>query len=245
MGKEENKVVFWKDTSTDRKFLMLVLLGFLFVAFDQHVICSWLNGIFPVFDQSAKINPEFQLYTLNYIYGMKANIYEYTIGEISYNLKVDVFSDLLGYIMIAIGLIKLSGKTKIFNISVMTSVIAIILYMGIRVLPFVLNGEVLSYVCFWLAIAQFGIDICIGYMFVYGICDLLSGYQYVRDRKAIVIAWFATIILNGTVMVLYWMSPVINGVLMTFYNIFDLGVNLLFVYFVLKNREYILGEKTA
>jgi hypothetical protein len=215
------------------------------VVFDQHIVCNWLNGVYPKFVESTKIHAEFQWYTLNYFFGMHANVYEFTIGELSYRIKVDVFSDLLGYFMMFIGLIRLSKKTKIFNISAATCVLAILLYIGIRFLPFFLNGQILSYACFWLAIAQYGIDICIGYMFVYGLCDLLPGYQYVRDRKAIVISWFATIILNGVVMILYWLSPVINGILITVYNILDLGINILFVYFVLRIREYILGDKIA
>ncbi|MDY5577043.1 MAG: hypothetical protein SPF70_06130 [Lachnospiraceae bacterium] len=245
MSENKNVLSFWKSTGADIKFLMLILVGFMLLIFDQHVTCSWLNGIYPAFQQSYNINEEFQLYTLNYVFGMKANIYEYSIGEISYHLKVDIFPDLIGYIFITIGLLKLSGKTKIFNISAMTSMFSIILYVVIRLLPFIFNGEQLSYLCFWLVIAQFGLDICIGYMFVYGICDLLQGYQYVRDRKAIGISWFVTVIVNAAVLLLSWLSAVINPALLTFYNMFDLAVNLLFFYFVFRIRDYIFGYRKA
>lgn len=82
-------------------------------------------------------------------------------------------------------------------------------------------------------------------MFVYGLCDLLSGYQYVRDRKAIVLSWFTTVILNAVVTILTWMSWFLNPMFYTFYNMFDLAVNLLFFYFIFKNRDYILGYKKA
>lgn len=245
MSEIKKKTGFWGSMADDTKYLMIVLVGFMFLIFDQHIVCGWLNGIYPAFQQSADINEAFQLYTLNYLFGMKANVYEYSIGEIAYNIKVDIFSDLIGYMLIAAGLKKLSKRTKIFNIAVMTAVAAIVLYIGVRLLPFVFNGEQLSYICFWLIIAQFGIEICIGYMFVYGICDLLSGYQYVRDRRAIVIAWFATIVLNAVVLVLSWMSWFLNPAFYTFYNIFDLAVNLLFFYFIFRDREYILGYKKA
>ena len=127
----------------------------------------------------------------------------------------------------------------------MTSMFSIILYVVIRLLPFIFNGEQLSYLCFWLVIAQFGLDICIGYMFVYGICDLLQGYQYVRDRKAIGISWFVTVIVNAAVLLLSWLSAVINPALLTFYNMFDLAVNLLFFYFVFRIRDYIFGYRKA
>lgn len=251
MSDVKEKTGFWKNIPRDKKFLMIVLAGFMLLIFDQHITCQWLNGIYPSFQQySGLTSDEFQLYTLNYLFGMKANIYSYAegpkaIGEMAYNIKIDIFPDLLGYILIAVGLKKLSGKTKIFNIAVMTSGIAILLYMGIRVLPFIFNGQQLSHICFWGIIAQFGIEVCIGYMFVYGLCDLLSGYQYVRDRKAIVLSWFTTVILNAVVTMLTWMSWFLNPMFYTFYNMFDLAVNLLFFYFIFKNRDYILGYKKA
>ena len=251
MSDVKEKTGFWKGIPRDKKFLMIVLAGFMLLIFDQHITCPWLNGIYPSFRQYTGLtSDEFQLYTLNYLFGMKANIYSYAegpkgIGEMAYNIKIDIFPDLLGYILIAIGLKKLSGKTRIFNIAVMTSGIAILLYIGTRVLPFIFNGQQLSHLCFWAIIAQFGIEVCIGYMFVYGLCDLLSGYQYVRDRKAIVLSWFTTVILNAVVTILTWMSWFLNPMFYTFYNMFDLAVNLLFFYFIFKNRDYILGYKKA
>lgn len=227
----------------DIRYLMIVLIGFMVLIFDQHVRCSWLNGIYPPFVESPNINVEFQLYTLNYLFGMSYHIYEYTIGELAYNLKVDIFSDFIGYILIAYGMMRLSKKTKIFNIGVMTSIAAIVIYIVTRLLPFVFNGQQLSYICFFLIIAQAGVEICIGYMFVYGVCDLLPGYQFVRDRKAIVISWFAAVVLNIVIVVLGWLAPVMNSVLLTCYNIFDLAANLLFFYLVFRVRDYILGYK--
>lgn len=242
---EEKKASFWNSMNGDIKFLMIILIGFMFLIFDQHIVCSWLNGIYPPFQQSSAINEEFQLFTMNYLFGMKANVYEKSIGEIAYNIKVDIFSDLIGYVLITIGLKKLSKRTKVFNIGVVTSLAAIVLYIITRLLPFLFNGEQLSYICFFLIIAQFGIEVCIGYMFIYGLCDLLSGYQYVRDRRAIVISWFATVVLNAVVMILAWMSWFLNPAFYTIYNMLDLAVNLIFFYFVFRNREYYFGYKKA
>ena len=251
MSDVKEKTGFWSSIPNDKKYLMIVLIGFMLLIFDQHITCSWLNGIYPAFKQyTGNTSDEFQLYTLNYLFGMKANIYTYTdgaksIGEMAYNIKIDIFSDLLGYLLIAVALKKLSKKTKIFNIAVMTCVVASVLYIGIRFLPLIFNGQQLSHICFWMIIAQFGLEVCIGYMFVYGICDLLSGYQYVRDRKAIVLAWFTTVILNAVVMLLTWMAWFLNPAFYTFYNMFDLAVNILFFYFIYKDRDYILGYKKA
>ena len=152
MSDVKEKTGFWKSIPRDKKFLMIVLAGFMLLIFDQHITCPWLNGIYPSFRQYTGLtSDEFQLYTLNYLFGMKANIYSYAegpkgIGEMAYNIKIDIFPDLLGYILIAIGLKKLSGKTRIFNIAVMTSGIAILLYIGTRVLPFIFNGQQLSHI---------------------------------------------------------------------------------------------------
>lgn len=245
MLQETGKKGFWKNTPQDVKYLILILVGFMFLIFDQHIVCSWLNGIYPAYSESSGINTEFQLYTLNYLFGLSYNVYEYSIGELAYNIRIDVFSDFIGYILITMGLLKMAKKTKIFNVAAMTSIGAIILYVATRLLPFMFNGAQLCYMCFWLIIAQMGLDICIGYMFVYGVCDLLSGYQYVRDRRAIGISWFASVVLNITVMLVMWMAPMMNGALLTFYNIFDLAVNLLFFWFVFRVRDYILGYKQS
>lgn len=244
---EKKKITdLWKNTNTDIKFLILILVGFMIVVFDQHIDCHWLSGIYPPYQQAYKdMNDEFQLYTLNYIFGMHANIYEYSIGEITYRLKVDIFSDLIGYLLMAIGLFRLSHKTKIFSISGMTAMLAAALYIVTRLLPFVFNGAQLTYICFFLIIAQYGLEVCIGYMFIYGIFDLLAGYQYSRDRRAIGLSWFSTIIVNLVLIIIGWMSMMLNPVLITFYNMLDLALNLMFVYFVYKNREYILGLKKA
>ncbi len=236
---------FWKEMKSDTRYLILVLIGILLTAFDQHIVCSFLNGIYPAFVQSADINEAFQFYTMNDIFGMKANIYQYSIGEITYNLKVDIFPDLAGYLLIAFGLFKLSKKTKIYNLSATTAVIACVLYVCVRLLPFVFNGQQLVYICFMLIIAQFGMEICITYMFMYGTCQLLPGYAFAQSRRAIGISWFVTIILNTVILVISWMAVMLNPIFLTVYNMLDLGVNLLFVYFVFKDRDYILGYKKA
>lgn len=238
---------FWKELRSESGALMIAVIGFMLLVFDQHVSCSFLNGIYPKFQESYDISAQFQLYTLNYIFGMSANIYEYTIGEIAYSLRVDVFSDLLGYILITIGMMKMSKKNKIFNLASMTSIFAIIIYIGTRMTPFFLNGEILSYVVFWLIIAQCGVEICVGYLFVYAICDMLPGYQHVRDRKAIGISWFVTVVLSIVVMILHWLSPTpyMSHLLVNFYDILLLAVTILYFYFVLRNKDYIFGYKTV
>lgn len=245
MSDMTKKTGFFSSMANDTKLLMMILIGFMFLIFDQHVTCSWLNGIYPAFEQASGINAEFQLYTLNYLFGMDYHIYEYSIGELSYNLRVDIFPDLIGYILIAFGLLKLAGRTKIFHIAAVTCAGAIILYIATRLLPFIFNGQQLSYMCFWLIIAQAGIEICIGYLFIFGVFDLIPGYQYARDRKAIGISWLASVILNITVIVTGWLAPVLNPALITFYNIFDLSVNLLFFYLVFRVRDYILGYRQS
>lgn len=250
MSDVQEKKGFLKSVPLDVKLLMLVLFGFMLLIFDQHVVCSFLNGIYPKFVQSYDINAEFQLFTINSIFGMSYQAYDYSDGEmviegLAYNLKVDIFPDLLGYILIAIGLYKLAKRTKIFNLAATTSVGAVVLYVITRLLPFVFTGEQLSYICFWLIIAQTGIEICIGYMFVFGICDLIPGYQYVRDRRAIGISWFASVILNIVVVVINWMAPMLNPALLVFYHMFDLAANLLYFYFIIRIRDYILGYKKA
>ncbi len=236
---------FCKELKSESGALLITVLGFLLLVFDQRIYCGFLNGIFPAYQQTYEIGAEFQLYTLNYIFGMAANIYEYSIGEISYAIRVDVFSDLLGYVLLFVGMKKMAKKNKVFNLGVMTVMFAVLIYAFTRVTPFFLNGEILTFVTFWLIIAQCGVDICVGYLFVYGVCDLLPGYQHMRDRKAIGISWFVTVILNIVVVFLHWLSPTayLPHLLVNFYDMLLLAISALYFYFVLRNRDYIFGYK--
>lgn len=236
---------FFNELKSESGALLITVIGFLLLVFDSRIPCGFLNGLFPAYEQTYEMSAQFQLYTLNYIFGMSANIYEYSIGEIGYALRVDVFSDLIGYILIMIGTMKMAKKNKIFNLAATTSMFAIVLYAVIRLMPMMFNGKILTSITFWMIVAQCGMEICVGYLFVYGICDMLPGYQHVRDRKAIGISWLVTVILNIVVVFVHWLSPspYMSQFVVNVYDMLLLGITILYFYFVLRNRDYIYGYK--
>lgn len=236
---------FFKELKSESGALLITIIGFLLLVFDSRIPCGFLNGLFPAYQESYEMSVQYQLYTLNYMYGMSANIYEYTIGELAYGIRVDIFSDLIGYLLIIFGTMKMGKMNKIFKLTAGTSMFAIVLYVVTRLMPMVFNGQILTSITFWMIIAQCGVEICVGYLFVYGICDMLPGYQHVRDRKAIGISWFVTVILNIVVVFIHWLSPspYMSQLVVNIYDILLLGITFLYFYFVLRNRDYIYGYK--
>lgn len=233
-----------KNISREKWLLLLVIIGFFLVMFDQNISLGRINP-YPAYETDSSYNLEFQVYSLNYNYGAGCEYEQLNLaykGDIYYQLTLDIFPDLLGFVILAIFLKKMSKFSKLFGIASVMSWLAILLYGVVHFMPFVFNGMVLSYMSFWLAIATFGIEAIIGYVFICGVCDTLSGYEHRTSRKAITIAWFGSVVLNAVVCVIKWIA-VINPALLVVYEIIQLGVNLLFYFFVIRESDFIVKEK--
>lgn len=231
-----------KNLSKDHRILLLVIVGLFLLMFDQNFA---LGDFAPYgeYETSYDYNGEFQYYTINYNYGADFNTgAEGVITDVAYKISIDIFPDIIGFLIMAFALKKLGKYSKIFNLASFMSILGGMLYIFIHILPFLFNGMPLVYMGFWGAIAIFGMEVITSYVFVFGICDTLKGHEHSRDRKAIVLAWFATIIINGVVMLLRWLAAV-NTNLLVVYEIIQLGINLLFFYFVLREREYIVKKE--
>ncbi len=227
--------------SKEKWAVIAIIAGFLFIMFDQNLS---LGGFcpYPDYITSYDYNSEFQFYTLDYLYGAKHQ-FLLTSTDIFYNLKLDIFPDVLGFILIAIAAAKLVRFSKLFNIVSIMSWGSVVLYGIIHIMPFFLNGMQLSYAGFFLGIAMFGMEAVVGYAFVSAICDTLSGFEHRQARRAIVLSWFVTIVINAVVCVLRWVNVISPSLLVT-YEVLQLGLNILFYYFVYKDIDYIVKEKT-
>jgi len=230
-----------KKLSKDRKILLLVIIGLFFVMFDQKINIKGFNP-YPEYKTSYEYNGEFQYYTLNYHYGANATIVEDSIVNVSYANGIDILPDALGFMIMAYALIKLSKKSRIFVLSSFMAVFGAVASIIISILPFFINGMPLSYAGFWGGIALFGIEAATSYLFVIGVCDMLRGYYFSREKKAIVIAWFCAMVLNAVVCFIRWIA-VLSPMLLITYEVIQLFVNLLFYYFVMSNSEYIVKDK--
>lgn len=231
-----------KNISKEKRVLLWVIIGFFFIMFDQNISLGKINP-YPQYKTDVAHNLEFQVYTLNYSYGAYCEIDEYYTGDVYYKLTFDIIPDLAGFVILGIFLKKLSKYSKVFGIASATSWAAVVMYLVIHLMPFVFNGMVLSYMCFWLSIAMYGVEVLIGYVFVSGICDTLSGYEHRSSRKAILLSWFGSIVFAAVVSVLRWIA-VINPALLVTYEIFQLAISLFFYYLVVKESKFIIKENS-
>lgn len=231
-----------KNISKNKWTLILVIVGFFMLMFDQNISLGGLS-IYPEYQTSGAYSLEFQLYSLNYVYGAWCEIDEIFVGDIMYQLTIDIVPDVIGFLLLAIGLKKMTGFSRLFGIASAMSWFAVLFYAFIRVMPFIFNGMPLSYMCFWLSIAMYGIEVIIGYIFVCGVCDTLSGFEHRQSRKAIVICWFAMVVLLAVVCVLRWIAVISPGLVVT-YQMILLGVSMLFYYFIYRDSDFIVKDKT-
>lgn len=231
-----------KNISKEKWLLLWVIIGFFVVMFDQGISLGGINP-YPAYETDAGYNLEFQVYSLNYTYGAGCQMDEYYIGDVYYQLTMDIVPDIVGFIILAVFLKKMSKYSRLFSIASVMSWFAVAMYTFIHLMPFLFNGIVLSYMCFWLAIAMYGVEVIIGYVFVCGICDTLQGYEHRSSRKAIAIAWFATAVLSAIVCILRWIA-LISPALLIVYEILLLAVSILYYYFIIRESDFVVKEKT-
>lgn len=232
-----------KSISKEKWIVIGVLIGFFMLMFDQSISLGGFNP-YPAYETNEGYSLEFQMYTLNYTYGAWCEIDEIFTGDVYYQLTFDIVPDLVGFIILGIFLKKMTKYSKVFGVASMMAWFGAIMYAFIHLMPFFLNGMPLSYMSFWLAIAMYGVEVIVGYVFVCGVCDTLSGFEHRQARKAIAIAWFAVIVLSAVVCILRWIAVITPG-LVVVYNMLLLGVSILFYYFVYRDADFIVKEKTV
>lgn len=196
------------------KYLKFIIAGFLIVLIDFSI----RTGLaYPEYQMSSAIGSEFQTYTINAFFGA--------------HFRFDIFHDFIGYVLIILGLRGFKRSGFAFHIALFMAVIAAAMSLLNPMLPFVLNGEKLSYIGLLMAIVQLGFLLSTGYFLTAGICSMLEGYQYKRDRFAIALAWFATFVCQVIVFLTTWLDLE----LVTFiYNLVLFGSMLFFLYRIYK-----------
>ena len=232
-----------KNISKNKKILIIVLIGFFMIMFDQNISLGRINP-YPAYKTDSGYNLQFQVYSLNYTYGAGCGVDEegFYTGDVFYQLTFDVIPDVIGFIILAVFLKKMSKLSRLFGLSSIMAWIAVAMYGFIHLMPFFFNGMTLSYLTFWTAIAMFGIEAVVGYVFVCGVCDTLSGYEHKRSRTAVMISWFSSVVLSAIVCILRWVAAIGPGLLVS-YEIIQLAVHLLLYYFVYRDADYIVKEK--
>lgn len=234
----------FKNISKDKWLLIWVMIGFFFIMFDQNISLGKINP-YPAYQTNANYSLEFQVYTLNYVYGADCDASEIDgmfIGDVYINPVLDIIPDVIGFIILGIFLKKMDKFSKLFSVASFMAWMGVVLYAFIHIMPFFINGMQLTYMSFWLSIAMFGEEVIVGYVFICGVSDMLSGFEHRSGRRAIAISWFVGAVLSAVVCILRWIM-VISPMLLVVYEMLLLAVSLLYYYFIMRESDFIVAEK--
>ncbi len=222
-----------------KKYLIITIIGFVVLLLGRGIETSFL--IYPSYEPSAEIGPEFQYYTLNTFYGASVGVTTeaWDTATIQFTgFRIPIFP-LAGYILIILGFGKLSIRSKIFSIGKMMAMLSLIGVVVINILPFIMTGHKLCYVAMLIGIANLGFELSAGYFLLCGICSILTGIAFKSDKVAMAITWCVAALVRVVVFFTTWIQ--LAGLTLV-YNIILFWLWVLFIYFIWKVKEYITGE---
>ncbi len=201
--------------------------------------------IYPEYKTDYKIASEFQAYTLNYFYGANDVVVDEsdTSLDVYYTgFRIDILSNIIGYILVIIGTMKLKDVSKVFSLSRMLAYVGLVLTIVIKLLPFIFNGYQLCYIALFVGIAELFAALSVSYLFVYAICTILDDIVFKTDRVYIGMCYLGIAITTLVVAFVTWVS-VVSKVLLGVYTILCVGTVVLLIYNVYKVQDYIVKER--
>jgi len=221
-------------SQVELKYLIMTMAGLLVLLLGRG-LATTLN-IYPAYIPDYGIGPEFQYYTLNTFYGASIDWGTEEILFTGYRLPVFAIA---GYVLIAMGFGKMKERSKVFVIGSWMSVAGLVMTLVINLFPFLIHNVNLCYIVMCLGIAGLGIELSVGYFFVCGVCDILSGTAFKTDRTTLALTWFVTLVCRIVVFVTTWIQ-LANLTLV--YNMILLWLWIFFIYTIWKLRQFIIGE---
>ena len=158
--------------------IILFLLGFLFIVLDVNIDTgiAYPNN----YNNSDNVIGEFQYYNIKSTYGasctykMIEDKHDSSLSDDNSdavstneakvffdNIHIDIFNDIVGFILIAIAAFLLKNKgSRQFNYAILLSIISLILSIIIYILPFFVNGILLCNLVFAIGFAYLFIPYC-------------------------------------------------------------------------------------
>lgn len=248
--------------SRAKKSVILFLIGFLFIVIDIDIN----TGIsYPQdYDNSENIIGEFQYYNIKSTYGATCTyklIDDEKINQSSNdsaasesapssqgavvidkvyfdNIHIDLFNDIIGFILIIFASLLLHKGMRIFNFAIITSIISLILNIVLFVFPFILNGILLCNFVFAIGFAYLFSTIIVTFFFTKGLLKLAPGIACRDERGWINTVWFICAVGMTLTTFVYWLGSDYHA-LITIGNVFTFViVCLIATYYLLVKRIF-------
>lgn len=247
---------------------IFLIMGFIFLALDVDVKTPFT---YPhAYNNTKDVIGEFQYYNIASNYGAKctykfidnssdsdksplvqsetttssASTSAKVIDKVFYdNIHVDIFSDLIGFILIFIACVLLKKVNKKFIFCSLCAFCGIILRIILKSLPFVLNGLLLCNTAMFLGIAYIASIVATTYLFTRGLFSMCSDICCRDERKWGKITWFAATALQILLVFIFWIGSDF-GALMTLGYVFEAFLVLdVIIFWIILRRTYYYLEK--
>lgn len=227
-----------------KKYIIMLAIGFILIVLDIHV---YTNQSYPNdYINSDQVIGEFQYYTLASTYGATCSYKminsssngvssDYsTSGNTSQtaasgqtikvidkvffkNIRIDIFNDFLGFILIAIACFKLSVAGKKFLYSALCALCGCILNGIITFLPFAFNGLFLCNLTLIIGLSYLACNLATIFLFVNGLLGMCREVCCRDERKWCRICWFLSFTMQILVTFIFWLGS-------DFKMLYNLGV---------------------
>ena len=122
------------------------------------------------------------------------------------NIKFDVVNDFVGFLIIFIACLGLRKCSKRFRGAATTSIIAMILYTIIFMLPFVTNGLILCNIAMTTGLAYLICNVTTTFLFANGLFTMCSDICCRDERKWCKILWYLTCVTHCLVTFVLWLG---------------------------------------
>ncbi|MBE5922423.1 MAG: hypothetical protein E7269_06690 [Lachnospiraceae bacterium] len=247
------------DTKTqDKVSIYIFLVGLIFLVMKLTIP---MDFGYPTYNSNGSVIPATQLYTLNTHYGATATYLGMTYGELGeemrayvdsgkltmdgvrWDTRMDLFNDFIGLALMAYACFRLKKRRgTFFTLGYVSAVAAIVMKAVICLAPYVLSGERLMWVAFFIGIANFFMKVSVSYFFVAGLCQCLDRVNYRQDRRILLLVWFLMFVVQAIVGITTWV--LVGGVTMA-YNIILFFLTAWFVWKVVQMSEFAVRNEVA
>ncbi len=237
-----------------KMYLFMLMVGFVFIAFDIDVET---NMQYPrEYENTDAVIGEFQYYNIASNYNARCTYKMLQTGSDDNNtdnglstqnqgavvqqpakvidkiyfknIKVDIFNDFVGFLLIAIACFGLRKVNRRFRYALLTSLCAFILHGTIAALPFFINGLFLCNAAMALGVAYLGSNVLTVFLFVSGLLKMCPDVCCRDERKWCKMIWFITFVLQILVTFVLWLGS-------DFQALYNLGIFCMYllVFFII------------
>lgn len=122
------------------------------------------------------------------------------------SIRIDIFNDLIGFLLIMIVCFKLSAVSKKFQLSGLCALCGFILKGAISVLPFIFNGLFLCNLVLVLGLSYLACNLLTVFLFVNSLLGMCQDVCCRDERKWCRICWFISFVLQILTTFIFWLG---------------------------------------